>query len=347
MREVLLRAPHDILLNQREVARLGPGEALVSVQAAGICGSDTAAYDGYSTEVSYPYVPGHEWAGKVVGIGDGVRGVSVGDMVVADPNEACGTCDICEQGMNPALCRNPRLFGFKTEFPGAFADYIVRREGSLFRLPKHVSFEAGALVEPLSVAYHAIWDIGGGLRSGEQIAIFGAGPIGLLALVAAKEAGTRAYCIDPVRKRLELASKLGADEVIDPVTQDVTREISDLTNGKGVRMTLEASGSPTASAASLQVTGTAGTIVLVGLSFGKVIPMELEKVIDKGLTIKGAAGTAGGFPHAIDIIASKKHDLEALITHRFPLESVREAYETSKKKEEAVKVLLTIGDQGK
>jgi L-iditol 2-dehydrogenase len=347
MREVLLRAPHDILLNQRHVAELRPDEVLVSVQVAGICGSDTAGYEGYSTEVSYPYVPGHEWAGIVAGIGDGVRGVSVGDMVVADPNEACGTCDICEQGMNPALCRNPRLFGFRTEFPGAFAEYIVRRESSLYRLPHGVSFEAGALVEPLSVAYHAIWDVGGGLKSGEQTAIFGAGPIGLLALVAAKEAGARAYCIDPVRKRLELASKLGADEVIDPTTQDVAREISDLTGGKGVRMTVEASGSPSASTTSLQITGTAGTIVLVGLSFGKVIPMELEKVIDKGLTIKGASGTAGGFPHAIAIIAGKKFDIETLITHRFPLESAREAFETSKKKDEAVKVLLNTAEYSK
>lgn len=345
MREVLLRAPHDILLNQRQVAELRPGEVLVSVQAAGICGSDTAAYEGYSKEVSYPYVPGHEWAGKVAGIGDGVRGVSVGDAVVADPNEACGTCDICERGMNPALCRNPRSFGFRTEFPGAFADYIVRREGYLYRLPHNISFDLGALVEPLSVAYHAIWDTGGGLKSGEQAAIFGAGPIGLLALVAANEAGARAYCIDPVRKRLELASKLGADQVIDPTTQDVAREISSLTNRKGVRMTVEASGSPSASAASLQITGTAGIIVLVGLSFGKVITMELEKVIDKGLTIKGASGTAGAFPHAIAIIASKKFDLDSLITHKFPLESAREAFETSKKKDEAVKVLLTTMSQ--
>ena len=138
-----------------------------------------------------------------------------------------------QSGTNPNFCRSPTVYGFQTKAPGAFAQYVLRDEGNLSKLPSSMTYEQGALVEPLSVAYHTVWGLAGGVEPGETVVIFGAGPVGLLALAVVKGSRAKAISVDPIETRRELALRFGADDVIDPLSRDSTQEVLRLTGGRG------------------------------------------------------------------------------------------------------------------
>jgi L-iditol 2-dehydrogenase len=314
-------------------------EVLIRVKSAGICGSDIASYEGYSTEGIYPFTPGHEWSGEIVDVGSSVESLEKGDRVVADTVEGCGTFDICRSSLNPALSRSPREFGFQQKYPGAFSEFVVRKETSLHKLPSSISYEEGALVEPLTVAYNAVWNVGNGVKPTDDVVIFGAGTIGLQSLICVKSAGARAFSVDPVTKRQELASKFDADYVINPMQVDPTEKILALTAGHGVDLAIEASGTVDASSRLADVVDRSGSIVLIGNSYGKKIQIELGKAISKGLTIQGSVGSPGTFPAAIHLMAQKGFNFSLMISHRFPLDKIDEALQVASSRE-GIKVMI-------
>ena len=331
----------DLRMEESAVPKPSRNQVLVKVRASGICGSDVNCYTGRTYEGSFPYIPGHEWSGDVEEVGDAVTTLKRGDRVVGETVVGCGVCDRCKAVSNPNFCRNPTVYGFQTRSPGAFAQYVVRDESNLSLIPASFSYEQGALIEPLSVAYHAVWGLAGGVDPSQTVVVFGAGPVGLLALSVVKGSRAREISIDPIEMRRDLALKLGADEVIDPVNQDAVKEVLRLTGGHGADLALEASGSDQARSTVFDAVDASSRIVLIGQTMMKKIPVEMEKLVVKGLTVWGAQGSPGMFPRTIEFLARNQADLTTIITHRYPLERAREAIDLASQRTGSVKIILT------
>jgi L-iditol 2-dehydrogenase len=340
MKAAMLYGPLDLRMEDSALPMLSLNQVRVKVRASGICGSDVNCYTGRTYEGSFPYIPGHEWSGDVEEVGDTVTTLKKGDRVVGETVVGCGTCDKCKAVSNPNFCRNPTIYGFQTKSPGAFAQYVVRDESNLSKIPPTISYEQGALIEPLSVAYHAVWGLAGGVDPSQTVVVFGAGPVGLLALAVVKGSRARAISIDPIEMRRDLALKLGADEVIDPAGQDAVKEVLRLTGGHGADLALEASGSDQARSTVFDAVDASSRIVMIGQTMMKKIPVEMEKLVAKGLTVKGAQGSPGMFPRTIEFFARSQADLASIISHRFPLESAKEALDLASQRTGSVKVIL-------
>ncbi|MDA4130615.1 MAG: alcohol dehydrogenase catalytic domain-containing protein [Thaumarchaeota archaeon] len=341
-KSVVIYKPLDLRIEDAELPGLKSTEALVKIRASGICGSDVNCYAGKTYEATFPYVPGHEWSGDVVEVGNQVKSLKKGDRVVGETVVGCGYCDKCKLGINPNFCRTPIIYGFQTQSPGGFSQYVIRSENILHKIPDEMTHEQGALVEPLSVAYHALWKIAGGVQGSDTVVIFGAGPIGLLVLATVKATGARAISIDPIAKRRELALQLGANEVIDPTKVDATQEMQRLTGGRGADLAVEASGSDDARTRLLDVVDSSSRIVMIGQTVIKKLPFEMEKIIVKGLTIKGSAGSPNVFPQTIDLLSKKKADISKIISHTYPLEKAKEAFDLATQRSDSIKIVLTI-----
>jgi len=342
---VILSGPLKLKVDEIEMPRIAPDEVLVKVKASGICGSDVECYKGRSKEGRYdigPYVPGHEWSGEVMETGSEVVAFKKGDRVVGDCVVGCGRCYYCKSGMNPTFCTNMLEYGFMPTANGGDQEYLKVKEKALHRLPANLTWEEGALVEPFSVSYHGVWGVGGGVDASYDVAVFGAGPIGLFALIIAKVAGARAVVVEPLRNRAVIAENLGADVIIDPSREDPAKRIGDLTNGHGVDLVVEASGTDNAIAATIDVAKRNGRVVYIGHSIGRKIPIEIGKTLWKGLTLVGKAGSPYFFPRTIEFMsrAKKSVELASVITHRFPLEKAVEAFELASERESSVKILL-------
>jgi L-iditol 2-dehydrogenase len=345
LKAVVLSGPLKLKVEEIEIPRTKPDEVLVKVIASGICGSDVECYKGHSKEGRYdiaPYVPGHEWSGEVVEAGPEVAAFEKGDRVVGDCVVGCGRCYYCKSGMNPVFCTDMLEYGFMPTANGGDEEYLTVKEKALHKIPASLTWEEGALVEPFSVSYHGVWGVGGGVDASQDVAVFGAGPIGLFALVIAKVAGARAIVVENLQNRAAIAEKLGADAVIDPAREDPTKRILDLTNRQGVDLVVEATGSDEATAATVEVAKRNGRVVYIGHSIGRKIPVEIGKIIWKGLTVVGKAGSPCFFPRTIDFMSRVRNriDLTSLITHKFPLEKAVEAFELATQRGKSVKILL-------
>lgn len=336
-----LYGPMDLRMEDVPIPEPGPGQVLVKIKASGICGSDINSYTGRTYEGTFPYVPGHEWSGEVAKVGESVATLKRGDKVVGETVVGCGVCEKCKAGVNPNFCRNPRVYGFQTKAPGGFAEYVLRDESNLSRLPDSVTHDQGCLVEPLSVAYHAVWGLAGGVQSTDTVVVFGAGPVGLFSLAVVKGSRARAISIDPIPLRRELALKLGADHVVDPTKEDATQAVLRLTGGHGADIALEASGSDDARSRVFDIVDTSGRVILVGQTQMKKIAVEMERLVVKGLTVKGAQGSPGMFPRTIDFLEHYPADLTAVISHHFPLTEARAALDLASQRTGSVKVVLT------
>jgi L-iditol 2-dehydrogenase len=346
MKMAVLSKPYDLAI--RDVATPKPiGEqVLVKLKAAGICGSDLECYTGKSKEGRYdiaPYVPGHEWSGEVMDTGEKALTLRKGDKVTGDCVLHCGNCENCKSGLSPASCRNMREVGFRPDSPGGMGEYLVLEERYLHKLPMEMSFEEGALVEPFSVPYFGIWGEGGHVDASDEVVIFGAGPIGLLALVVAKMAGAKVTLVEKIEKRVQMGRKLGADHLLDPTRDDLKQAVFDLTQGRGADLVVEASGNDGAIASCFDVAGFGARIRLIGHSIGRKVPSELGLTIWKGLFIHGQAGAPFFFPKTIRFMsqARKQIDYSQIITHRFPFAQLLDAFKfAEEKKDEAIKVMI-------
>jgi L-iditol 2-dehydrogenase len=345
-----LHGPHDLRLEHLPVPEPAPGQVLVRVRAAGICGSDVECFEGNSKEGRYdlaPYTPGHEWAGEVTALGDRVTGFDIGDRVTGDCVLKCFKCENCKQGLMPAACLNMREAGFRPDSPGAWGEYLLIEDCYLHKLPDDWSHEEGALVEPFGVGYYGVWGPGGWVDASDDVVIFGAGPIGLSSLVACKVAGAKVVMVDPLSNRRELASRLGADAVLSPAPlEDLAASIGESMESKrGPTLIVEASGSDTALATVFDIAGYQSRVRLIGHSIGRKVPVEIGKTIWKGMSIYGQGGVSDFTPRTIRFMdrARKSVDLRQLISHRVPFTDLHEAVDIAvSRKAEAVKVMLVF-----
>jgi threonine dehydrogenase-like Zn-dependent dehydrogenase len=317
----------------------GPKEALLEVQACGVCGSDMHFYetDGedyvlYPGLTKFPTILGHEFSGKVVEVGAEVTQLQVGDMVTVEEMIWCGRCVPCRNGY-PNHCTNLEEIGFT--IPGAFANYIAVDEKFCWKIDavaqrfgdEELAYEVAALTEPTCVAYNAMFERAGGFRPGHYVSVFGAGPIGLAAIGLAKAAGAgiiAAFEISP--QRLELAKAVGADFAYDPREVSAGEVLMELSRGEGFNFHVEAAGAPHLLVPEMEkALAINSKIVQIGRAAQRV-PMYLEAFQVRRSQAFGAQGHSGHetFPNVIRLVAAGRLDLSPIITARYRLaETVR------------------------
>jgi L-iditol 2-dehydrogenase len=325
----------------------GPGELLIGIAACGICGSDVHGYDGSSGRRIPPLIMGHEAAGTVAEVGEGVRRFAVGDRVTFDSTVYCGECQYCRSG-DVNLCDNRQVVGVSCgdyRRHGAFAEYVVVPERIVYRLPDELGFAEAAMLEAVSVGLHAVREAE--LKGGETTLVVGSGMIGLLTLQAARAGGcSRVFVADIDPSRLKLASEMGADEVIQASGADLVAEVLRLTAGKGVDVVLEAVGRNETIAASIDSVRKGGTIVLIG-NITPEVKLPLQKVVSRQIRLQGTAASSGEYPEAIELMRTGAIRVGPLITAVAPLEEGPQWFERLHRGEpNLMKVVLTPSASG-
>jgi len=340
MKAVVLRDVGDLRVEDLPEPRPKPNEALVKIRLSGVCGTDVHMWEGKNLEGTFPFVPGHEWVGDVVEVGPEVKTLKKEDRVTGECFIPCGTCPICQNGGEPAFCQDHQYYGFTWSTAGGMAEYHVSPASRLHKIPGNMSDEEGALVEPVSVAYHSIWGRGGGVAPHDTVAVFGAGPIGLFAIQVAKVAGARVIAVEPMPARQQMALEIGgADRIVDPSKADFLRQMTQLTDGLGCSLIIECSGSKAGIAATVDVAAVHGRIVLTGQSMGVQIPIELGKTIWKHANVAGSCGSPFFFPKTIAYMSRGLVDFKKIVTHKFPLTEAKKAFELGKQAESG-KIML-------
>ena len=332
MQSLLLTGYRHFELTDTERPTLGPTDVLIRVGACGICGSDVHGYDGSSGRRVPPIIMGHEAAGEVVEVGSEVSRGRVGDRVTFDSTIYCGECDACRRGA-VNLCEKRQVLGVSCpdyRRHGAFAEYVAVPERVLYALPSNLPLEQAAMVEPVSVAVHAVDRVG--VRGGEVAVVVGSGMIGLLVIQALRVAGiSEVIAIDIDDARLDLAKQLGATRAINSQPGECGRaagdpaaaspaisQVLELTHGEGVDIAVEVVGNAAALSTAIACVRRGGRIGLVG-NLAAEVPFPLQAVVTRELTLLGSCASAGEYGRAIELVARGAIRVEPLISAIAPL----------------------------
>jgi len=321
MKALLLKEYKKLEIVDWPEPECGPDELLVRVRACGICGSDVHGYDGSSGRRIPPIIMGHEAAGEVAAVGKEVKNLKVGDRVTFDSTIYCGNCHYCRRG-EINLCDNRRVLGVSCgdyRQHGAFAEFVVVPERVAFKLPDNLPFEHAAMVEPVSIAVHAVNRTP--VKLGDTALVVGTGIIGLLVIQALKLAGCgKIIAVDLDASKLELALKLGADNAFNARTCDMPRQIIALTNGRGVDVAVEAVGAAGPVQMAIASLRKGGSLTMVG-NVTPAIEVPLQSIVTKELTLFGSCASNGEYPVCIDMIANGRIKVAPLISVIAPLEN--------------------------
>lgn len=319
MKGIKFEKPWDVACVDLDMPVVKEGEALIKVKSAGICGSDIGAFRGTNGLVSYPRVIGHEIAGEVISIPeDNPRGIKVGDHVIVDPYLFCGHCYPCSIGRTNC-CDDLKVLGVHVE--GGMAEYFTHPADMLWKLPEDMPWELAPIAEPLTISLHGIHR--GGLKAGEYVAIIGAGPIGMLAAMAAIAYGAEPIMLDLVDERLDFAKSLGVKYTINSGKEDIVAKVKEYTNGLMAQLVMECSGANPAILATLDLVCHAGRITLTGWPKNDT-PLPTGTITRKEVDIRGARTSANEFEEAIDLIYSGKVDAARVLTKTISIEEAPE-----------------------
>jgi L-iditol 2-dehydrogenase len=297
----------------------GPGEVLVAVKACGICGSDVHGMDGSTGRRRPPIIMGHEAAGVIAALGAGVSGWAVHDRVTFDSTIYCGTCPHCRRG-EVNLCDDRRVLGVSCEDyrqAGAFADYVVVPARILYKLPDGLSFEEAALIEPFTIAFHAVRRHV--VQLNDSALIIGCGMIGLALLQTARLAGYgRIIAVDTAADRLHQARQLGADETVNSADGNALATLMTLTGGRGFDHAFEAVGvAPTVDLA-VRAVRKGGGVTLVG-NVTPMVPFPLQLAVTREITLHGSCASAGEYPACLAMMARGAITAKPLLSAVAPL----------------------------
>lgn len=351
------RNPEARLEEREDPSAPGPREMIIQVGACGICGSDVHMYetdeDGYMLlpfRMCAPLITGHEFAGRVVEIGEDVKEFAVGDLVTTEEVQWCGECDPCRGGyLNH--CSKVEDLGFTVD--GGFAEFarvqakhcwsletVLERYGN-----ERMALEIGAMTEPTAVSYEGIFTRGGGFPPGRSVAVFGAGPIGLTSVALAKAGGaSNVIAFEVLEERREIARRLGATHVFDPTAVDAAEAVMETTKGDGVAMAVETTGNfPAVMRPIERSLGVAGKAVIIGMD-GRSASLNFIEHQLRAASIHSSLGHAGAwdFPNVIGLMASGQIELEHAITRRYPLHQLVEAIDETKRRTDG-KILVEPG----
>lgn len=298
----------------------GPGEVLVRVRRAGICGSDLHIYHGANPFARYPRVLGHEVLGEIEAVGEGVADLAAGRRVVIDPVISCGRCRACRIGRGN-VCANLQVIGVHRD--GGMAERVAVPAANAIAVPEGLSDRAAVLAEPFSIAANVLGRTG--IEADELVLVYGAGTVGLTVLQAARLQGGRCILVDLDATRLERAKRLGAEVVVEPRATDLAALVAELTGGEGVSLVIDGTGAPGVLEEAVRLAGPAGRIGILGFSPNpSAIPQQ--EITKKELSLLGSRLNRRLIPQALDWLASGKIDAEALVTHEFDIQAVGEAF---------------------
>lgn len=302
-------------------------EVLVRVKAVGVCGSDVHYYaQGRigSNKVQFPYRIGHECSGIVEQIGSKVTRVKVGDEVTVNPAQNCGRCEQCKMGRENT-CRNLKFLGTPGEGAGCLCEYIVMNERSLFNVSGKMPLEIAALCEPFTIGVYTVQQAG--IKNGDTVAIFGAGPLGLSCMVAAKAAGAqRIYITEKIPARIKAAKENGAVWAGNPDEQDVVKDILSQESG-GVDAAIECAGQQSTIDQAIRVLRPGGILAIVGIPEFDKFSFTAEAVRRKEITLLNIRRQNRCDEKAIGLITSAQAKIDFMLTHRFELAEICKAFE--------------------
>lgn len=341
MKALVYYGPKDIRYEEVPRPAPKPGEVLVRVRAVSICGSDIAGYRGGNPMRVPPLIMGHEFSGEIAEIGEGVAGLKPGDRVGVVTNLFCKTCDDCRNGLSN-VCDNRYIIGTTMaagSYNGAMAEYVVAPAEKIVPLADHVSFHEAALAEPLSISLRATKQAGD--VRGKKVAVFGAGPIGLLGIACLKGAGAEnIVAVDVIEKRLEKAREMGATHTIH-AKEDVVKFTRELTGGVGVDCVFDAAGVEATVNSGIEMVRNGGKIILVGMASAK-IGFDLKRVVCKEIGLIGSYMYTTEMKEGLEIITRGGIDVKKIITSVRPLAEGPGIFaELAGGETEEIKVILT------
>ncbi|MCD6155519.1 MAG: NAD(P)-dependent alcohol dehydrogenase [Candidatus Atribacteria bacterium] len=337
---VYLEKVREFKIREIDVPEPGPGEVLIRVKAVGICGSDVHYYEHGRIGkfvVESPIILGHEAAGEVVQVGEGVTSLKVGDRVAMEPGVPCRKCKYCKTGRYN-LCPEVKFWA-TPPIDGAFREYVVHPADFCFKLPSNVSFEEGAMFEPLAVGLWAVEKANP--RPENSVAILGVGTIGMMTLQSVKAVGVSNITVfDVSPHKLNIAEEIGAKVVL--CKKDDTLKMYDEYKDS-FDVVFETAGSSITASQSVKLVAPGGTIVYVGLPPEDAVPINLNLLISKEVTVKTVFRYANMYPRALELVSKGKIKLSQLISKRFHLEQLQEAFEyTIQNKDKVIKTMIVI-----
>lgn len=323
MRQARLANLHEFVLEEVPVPMPGPDEVLIKVEVAGICGSDLHAYEGKHPFVKSPIVLGHEFSGTIRQLGECVstERFHTGQRVTVEPSITCGECYNCRNGRYN-ICDNLRVIG--SQISGGYATFVKVPAANVIPLDDHLTFEDGAMIEPLAVGVHAVRL--GKVEAGHRVLIIGAGTIGLLLAQAARALGAQVAVADIVDSRLDIARTLGVDACINSRVSPISEELK-LFAPDGVDIIFECVGIAFTLRQSIEIARKGSRIVIVGVAEGEV-SLPVHYIQDRELEILGdLMYTRKDYEETLDLLRSGRVHLDPLKTKSFQLEEVNDAFQ--------------------
>ncbi len=334
MRAVVLEGPNQFGVKEVEKPTINQDEMLLKMERAAICGTDIRILEGKKTkDVRYPSIIGHEMSGTIVEVGENVEGFKVGDRVAVANVIPCGCCPMCRRGMEN-VCMNRKAIGY--EFDGGFAEYvrlpeIAIKSGNIVKIPEHVSFAEGAIIEPLSCCLRGQRNVN--LKFNDNVLIVGAGPIGLMHVLLAKAAGARRVIVSELNAyRRQKALDCGADIVLDPNTDDLAAVVAQETGGIGMDIIIMAIGVPALVTPTLKLARKGGAVSLfAGFAKGVMADLDPNVIHYNELKVTGSSAyKRQDYLDASEMVINGYLDLKPIVTHTYKIDDFQAAYEMNK-----------------
>lgn len=319
MKALILKEYNNLVYEDIPDPKIGPDDVLIRVKACGICGSDVHGMDGSTGRRIPPVIMGHEASGVIAEVGSNVKEFAAGNRVTFDDTIYCGTCFFCRRGQTN-LCNKRRVLGVSCDEyrqHGAFAEYVAVPAHVLYRLPDTVSFEQAAMVEPSSVALHAVERTPISLN--DTAVVVGVGMVGLLVVQVLRAAGCgQIIAVDIDQSKLDMACEHGADIGLDPENTDAAAEIHKLTQDRGADVAFEVVGITSAVQTAIGSLRKGGALTLVG-NISPKVELPLQAAVTRELTLYGSYGSKGEYPVCLDLIARGAIDVDIMMSATAPL----------------------------
>jgi L-gulonate 5-dehydrogenase len=325
MNAILCTEPFNMITTTAVKPIAGAGEVMVNVHAAGICAGDQYIYTGKNPYCVYPLIAGHEISGFVADVGMDVTGFTSGQHVVIEPFISCEKCYACRVGKTNC-CSNLSIIGVHK--PGGYADYVVAPVKNIHAVPHDMPLWKASMAEPITIAIHACYR--GEVTANDVVLVMGCGPIGMNVIEVARERGAKIFACDINPQRLEVAKFLGAEPLLSD--EHLENKISDITNGEGMPVVIEAAGVPSVMEQAVNIVAAGGRVVILGLAKkGVTISLPGLDFTRKELTIHGSRTEAGDFPEAINLLHSGRLKFAEMTTN-MPMQQAPEIFAALAKK---------------
>ena len=338
MKAIVIDTPNKIEIKDIPMPEVKENEALLKVKCVGICGADVASYTGNQPFTTYPRIPGHEFSAEIMTVPENDKGLKAGDIVTCNPYFNCGECYSCERGF-VNCCTDNQTMGVQRD--GAFCEYIAMPVERIFP-GMGLSAQELALIEPFSISQHAVSRAA--IKESDTVLVVGAGPIGLFALLAAKQKCKKIVVADILDNRLALAAEYGADAVVNTKNQSLEEFTKEFTDGRGFDVCIEACGAPETFLNCIDCAAFAANIILIGN--GKRETSFVHSIIlKKELNIHGSRNALNAdFINNIELVANKKADVMKMVSGIYDMENATDAFEALTKNDGTLaKILIKIG----